>query len=235
MEKDSQLSIVQADLDDATKGRLLTEQYDRATGGMKEVLIFGAMMMQLRAEHPELTKSGPRPKNCAKRGAIQTAEPLTLSKWLEKHAPKVKAATARRFLAVTEAIAEDYAKIVGAKIAKQYALPELVCASDLPRNAASKQLELFEWVNGTSQRSWLDRFQTSSPQKRGRDARSNAKPKPKTVEELAAEAEEEITNVLNLLDGWFKANHHGRVLPKTRATTIAVLEGAITKLNAVKS
>lgn len=234
MKKGSQLTIVQADLDDSTKGRLLTEQYERATGGMKEVLIFGAMMMQLRSEHPELAAKGRPAKKSATRGALSVPEPLTLSKWLEKHAPKVKGATARRFLAVTEAIAEDYVKIVGAKIAKQYALPELVCGSDLPRAAASKQLELFEWVNGTSQRSWLDRFQTTSPQKRGRDARGNAKPKPKTVEELAADAEAEITTVLNLLDGWFVAHHHTRVLPKTRATATAVLEGAITKLNAVK-
>lgn len=228
------LQTIKGEINDASQGKLLTEQYHRATGGMKEVLVFGAMMMQLRAEHPELVQKGRPTKKSAKRGALSETEPLTLSKWLEKFAPDVKGATARRFLAVTEAIAEDYAKIVGAKIAKSYTLPELVTTQGLPRQAANKQLELFEWVNGTSQRSWLDRFQTVSPQKKGRNNRGEVKLKPLTVEELERQAETELTTALNAFDAWFLAAHHTRIPAAKRLQTEAILEGAIQKLRAVK-
>ena len=130
--------------DDALKGQQLTAQYERATGGMKEVLIFGAMMLQLRAEHPEMAQKGRPAKKMSTRGHLSENEPLPLSKWLDKFAPKVMRSTALRFLAVTEAIAQDYPQIVGAKVSKRYTLAELVTASDLPRDAANKQLELFE-------------------------------------------------------------------------------------------
>lgn len=146
--------------EDALKGRQLTEQYHRATGGMREVLIFGAMMLQLRAEHPELTQRGNPKLQLSKRGQLDSETPLPLSKWLETHAPEVKRTTALRFLSVTESVAAEYTAIVGAKVAKTIDLPTLVTtpAKKLDDKLAAKQLELFEWVNGTSQRSWLDRF-----------------------------------------------------------------------------
>jgi hypothetical protein len=150
---DGQLSIRP---EDALKGQQLTEQYHRATGGMKEVLIFGAMMMQLRELHPELAQKG------GDRRSKSTVdfERVTLRDWLHSHAPEVKYATAQRFLAVTQSVATDYAQIVGPKAAKAMPLPELVTtpAKQLDEHMQSKQLELFEWVNGTSQKSWLDKF-----------------------------------------------------------------------------
>jgi hypothetical protein len=61
---------------------------------------------------------------------------------------------------VVENIAKEYAEIVGRKVAAKFTLPMLVstpCA-ELSPAAAAKQLELFNYVSGTSQRSWLDRF-----------------------------------------------------------------------------
>lgn len=219
--------------DDEIKGAQLTTQYELAVGGMQNVLICGAMMMLLRAEHPEMTKRGNPGK---KKGEMSARghSPMNLSTWLEKYAPKVKRTTALRFLAVTEAIEEDYVKIVGTKVAKLYSLPELVTTPDLPREAENKKHDLFEWVNGTSQRSWLDRFQTGSPQQRGRKTRQELKPKPKSAEELAADAEAEIGIVLGLLNAWFKAGHQLRVKSALRHTTEAALEGALQKLRAVK-
>jgi hypothetical protein len=222
--------------DDAMKGAQLTTQYHRATGGMKEVVIFGAMMMQLREEHPETAQRGGDRKS----KSTVDFDRLTLAKWLETYAPEVKRTTAIRFLHVTEAIAQDYVEIVGAKIAKLMPMSQLVTTAleELPETAQAKQLELFEWINGTSQKSWLDRFNPESPQKRAHKTKidqGNDKLKPKTAAELAQDAEDEIISILNALDGWFLAAHHTRVKRDTLTTTDAVLEEARKKLKTVKS
>lgn len=225
---------------DALKGQQLTEQYHRATGGMKEVIIFGAMMMQLREEHPEMTKRGNPKLQMSKRGQLENEAPLPLSKWLETYAPQVKRTTALRFLHVTEAINGNYAEIVGAKVAKLISLPDLVTkpAAELPAGCEAKQLELFEFVNGTSQRSWLDMFSPESPQKRGHKTKQdqgNDTQRPKTAAEITQEAEDELVTVLNLLDGWFLAAHHTRVKADSRKIAEAALEEAITKIRGVKA
>jgi hypothetical protein len=228
--------LATAPSEDALKGAQLTAQYHRATGGMKEVVIFGAMMMLLREEYPELAQKGGDRKSKSTRGLRSEDEPITLSKWLETHAPEVKRTTALRFLHVTQAIAEDYAQIVGPKIAKTISLQQLVTtpADDLQPQAAAKQLELFEWVNGTSQRSWLDRFSPDSPQKRGAANRDTTPRRPPTPEELAKQATEEITELLNLIDAWFTAGHHTRIERPIRLTADAIFEEASKKLRAVK-
>lgn len=233
------LKVIHAPLDDATIGAQLTAQYKLATNGMQQVVIFGAMMMQLREEHPELTKPGgdrQTKKALSKRGQCSEPEPLSLSKWLEKYAPEVKRTTALRFLNVTEAITQDYIQIVGKTTAKLISLPELVTtpAAQLPKGCESKQLLLFDWVNGTSQKSWLYRFSPQSPQKRGRDGRGDDKPRVKTAKELEQDAKDEITTVLMMLDAWFEVGHHNRVPSDIRVTADATLEEARKKLKAVK-
>lgn len=59
-------------------------------------------------------------------------------------------------------------------------------------------------------------------------------PRIKTVQDLHAEAEDELTSVLNALDAWFLAEHHTRVKAATRTQAEAILEGAIAKMRAVK-
>jgi hypothetical protein len=221
---------------DALKGLQLTEQYHRATGGMKEVIIFGAMMMQLREEHPEMTKRGGDRRS---KSAVDT-DRVTLAKWLETYAPQVKRTTALRFLHVTEAIMPSYPQIVGAKVAKLISLPDLVTkpVGELPPGCEAKQLELFEFVNGTSQRSWLDMFSPESPQKRGHKTKQdqgNDKPRVKTAAEIVQEAEDELVMVLNLLDAWFLAAHHTRVKRESLTTADAVLAEALTKIRGVKA
>lgn len=226
---------------DAVMGEQLTTQYHRATGGMKEVVIFGAMMMKLREEHPEMTQKGNPKLQLSKRGQLEGQEPtLSLTKWLETYAPEVKRATAYRFLHVTESIAEKYVEIVGAKVAKAMPLPELVtaAASELPKGFEAKQLELFEFVNGTSQRSWLDMFSPESPQKRGHKTKvsqGNDKVKPKTAAELAQDAEEEIATILDNIDAWFIAGHQNRVKAETLTVVDATLSEAIKKIRGVKA
>lgn len=224
--------------DDKLMGEQLTTQYERATGGMKEVVIFGAMMMKLREKHPELTQKGGDRRSKSTRGLCSDeTETVTLTRWLETYAPKVKKATAYRFLHVTESIADKYVEIVGKKVAKAMPLPQLVTApvDELPEGFEAKQLELFEYVAGTSQRSWLDMFSPDSPQKRGKKhAGPQAAPKPKTAEELAEDAKDELNLLLTSLDGWFLAAHHTRIDKQMRALADAAFLEASKKLKSVK-
>lgn len=137
--------------DDAVVGQQLTAQYKRAVSGMREVLIFGAMLMQVES-------CVQRGQNSASRGP--TAKGTGLKGWLERFAPEISRPTAYRFLGITKAIAGDYQAIVGSQIAGRYDLPTLALAdpATLPERVRAKQLELFDYVAGTSQRSWLDQF-----------------------------------------------------------------------------
>lgn len=231
------LQVITADDgQDAEMGRQLTAQYERAIGGMKEVVIFGAMMMKLRELHPELAQRGGDRKSKSTVDNDPHNKPLTLQKWLETHAPAVKRPTALRFLAVTESIAEEYKTIVGATVAKQFSLPALVTtpADKLPKAAADKQLTLFEFVTGTSQKSWLDRF-VPAKSGGGNNRSSPTVLKPKTAAQLEQEAEDEAADFMGKLDAWFLAGHHARVSKATRDTADAVLEEARKKIKAVKA
>jgi hypothetical protein len=143
------LTIHQAD--DSLMGQQLTEQYHRAIGGIREVLRFGAMMMQLR-NYIESTRGLDHHTTTGK-GAKYDAN-TGVDAWLKQFAPEVKKATAYRFLHVAESIAQQFqtpAKITFADLATK--APE-----ELPEKLRSKQAELWEFVDGTSQRSWLDAF-----------------------------------------------------------------------------
>jgi hypothetical protein len=147
-------------ISDSAMGEQLTAQYKRAVSGMREVLIFGAMLMQLE----EKLAPSVHARTLGGKLAGSTREGGGMKGWLEAHAPEISRPTAYRFLGITKSIGEEYAQIVGAKVAKAYDLPALVLAdsSTLDAHAALKQGELFDFVSGTSQRSWLDRFKPMS-------------------------------------------------------------------------
>ncbi len=129
---------------DALMGKQLTEQYHLAVGGMTQVLRFGAMMMGLRqnlSTREQVSKGGRGNKD-------------GVSDWLRQHAPEVNRTTAYRFLHVAEAVAKEFelpAKVSFIELATS-------SAADLPEKLQQKQTELWDFVGGTSQRSWLDRF-----------------------------------------------------------------------------
>jgi hypothetical protein len=156
---------------DAEMSADVTAQYHRATGGMVEVLKFGAMLMQLEEglDSARLADgnsalgiaSEPIDSKCGinSRGAGRYEKGTGLKAWLETHCPAVKISTAWRFLTITKGVAADhYPKLVGPKVAKKYTLPKLVntAPAELPEPAREKQEALFDFVRGTSQRSWLD-------------------------------------------------------------------------------
>lgn len=139
-------------------GEQLTEQFERATGGMREVLIFGAMIMHLRASI------------ISARGNVRTgganSKDSGIKAWIEEHAPKVNLSTAYRLESVTAAIADKWDGLPES-LAKKIAFPDLVTLPEpklakIDRRLPKKRVELFDYVKGTSQRSWLDQFVNTS-------------------------------------------------------------------------
>jgi hypothetical protein len=114
---------------------------------MTEVLRCGAMMMFLRNKLRDSTRGAGVPRGRHSDGGIKA--------WLKEFAPDVKESTAYRFLHVAEAVARDF------EIKEKISFIELATTefSKLPEKLQQKQEELWEFVNGTSQRSWLDRFE----------------------------------------------------------------------------
>ena len=130
---------------DEQMGAQLTDQYRKAVGGMTEVLRFGAMIMGLKqnlSTREQVSKGGRGNKD-------------GISEWLRENAPEINRTTAYRFLHVAEAVARDFqlpAKVSFIELATTQ-------ADQLSEKLQQKQSELWEFVNGTSQRSWLDRFE----------------------------------------------------------------------------
>lgn len=180
---------------DALMGAQLTEQYQRAVGGMTEVLKFGAMMMMLRERYPEIAQRGGDRRSKSN----VNFDRVTLREWLSEHAPEVNRTTAYRFLHVAEAVSQKF------ELPARVSFIELATkpAEDLDERLRKKQLELWEFVNGTSQRSWLDMFkpveshQTYHPPRRMRLVGEDGTPLSPT--ELAAQAAREHEAVISRL------------------------------------
>jgi hypothetical protein len=142
-------------------GDQLTDQYHRATEGMRAVVKFGAMLMQIR----DALGTGSTRGHGGKFGDKGTG----LEAWLKQFAPSVPHATAYRFLSVAEAVQESFK--LPAKAEKMLGFAGFVTATpdqltEMEPAWQAKQLELWECIDGTSQRSWLDRLR---PKKRGGD------------------------------------------------------------------
>jgi len=226
-------SLVATD-DDSILAAQLRDQYERATGGMREVLKFGAMLMKLR----ELIETGPRADQFV--GGRGNEGGVRL--WLRTHCPDISYSTAQRFLAIAEQIQTEYLSLVGARTSKAYTLPDLVAADpdDLPEHARAKQLELFDYVSGTSQRSWLDRI---APRRSDHTPGGNTydrhdtdghlvkgKGAPKSDTTRAADAAELANAILDDIDRFFNIGHATDLTADGRRTMIAALKDAARKL-----
>jgi hypothetical protein len=142
-------------------GAQLTEQHERATNGMREVAVFGAMMMKLRAliiaNNSNVELLDKRSIRTGGAGAKDTG----VKAWLEKFAPGVPHSSAHRFESV--ALAAQALFELPETLAKKIEFPDLVTKAErdlekIDRRLPKKQEELFAFVKGFSQKSLLDKF-----------------------------------------------------------------------------
>ena len=146
------------------------DQYHRATGGMREVLKFGCMMLVLEAHLENVSNSDTLP---AKRG--RDSKGGGLKGLLEKNRPDIKRPTAYRFRDVAKAV--QTACGLPGKATKRLTFEQIVTAdpktlSDVEKKA---QTGLFAFVDGTSQKSLLDDYKEAG--NRGGDTSGSTKKK----------------------------------------------------------
>lgn len=123
--------------DEAVMARQLSEQYQRAVGGLWEVVKFGAMMVHLR---DALSARGQSGKGVAA--------------WVEEHCPEISRPTAYRFMAIAEGLRQEVK--LGAKVD----LLNLLTADhkDLEPKLLRKRTEIQDMLEGRSQRQLLLMF-----------------------------------------------------------------------------
>jgi len=145
--------------EDATMGRQLTEQWERAIGGTREQIVFGAMMLKLKAR-----VLAPRAES-KHEGSGRFAKGEGLKGWLKAHAPKVGESTAYRLMEIAEGV-QDLCKL-----GKKVDLEELLAGSaeDMPEKLAKKRAEIESLIEGKSQRQLLLAFGGGSGKARGGD------------------------------------------------------------------
>lgn len=187
----SAVALIDDDEQSREMGAQLEEQYDRATSGMREVLLFGAMMMHLR-ERLAGSKTTAVLEDRAKLPKGRHAAEGGVTGWLEKFAPKVAPSNARRFEAVAFATAKLWDGLPDT-LAKKIEFPDLVTkkARDLEkidRRLPKKQEEVFEFARGHgSQKALLDQFVAKFGQG-GNQYDRGEKGKRRTKAQLEAEA-----------------------------------------------
>ena len=133
---------------DVIMGRQLTEQWDRVVGGQREQLIFGAMMLKLRAH-----LLSPRADSKHK-GSGRYAKGEGVEAWLAAHAKRVSKGTAYRLMDIAEGVAAEF------KLGKRVDLEMLLSAQveNLDTNLAKKRAKIEECIEGRSQRQLLLEF-----------------------------------------------------------------------------
>lgn len=163
--------VLAGESEDATLGRQLTEQWERAIGGTREQIVFGAMMLKLR-ERISSARGRVHPGGAS-------SKDTGVEGWLKQHAPKISKGTAYRLMEIAEGV-QDLCKL-----GKKVDLEELLAGSveDLPERLAKKREEIEKLIEGKSQRQLLLAFGGGSGKARGGDT-SHA-PKLTPEEELA--------------------------------------------------
>lgn len=198
-------------------GAQLTEQYQLAVGAMTEILKFGAMMMMLR-ERCDSTRGVAKLGNAARKGT-------GLKAWLKEHAPQVKEATAYRFMDIAESVAEQFALPKKVKFAELATKP----ADELTKSLQKKQLELWDFVNGTSQRSWLDQFKRDHREENGGKRTRPNGTKRRTSDEkgfddaLSQALDWYELGVVGLKESYLHSDERWAVLPEVQLANVADL------------
>ncbi len=144
--------------EDELLGLQLSMQWEKAVGGQRDQILFGAMMMKLKAR---LSARG-QPK----KGGHDLKKGEGLQGWLEDHAPKVSRGTAYRLMEIAEGVQAI------CKLGKKIDLEELLACSgeDVPEQLQKKRAEIEKLIAGKSQRQLLLEFGGKE------DGRSNNKP-----------------------------------------------------------
>lgn len=139
--------------EDALLGAQLTAQWERVKANRRDDLIFGAMMLRLRA-HCDSARGVAKKGNAERKGT-------GLKAWLSQHAPAVSESIAYRLMEIADGISADFNL-------KKIDLETLLAAQldGLDEKLAKKRAQIEEVIEGKSQRQLLLEF-GKGPDRRG--------------------------------------------------------------------
>lgn len=142
-----EITIAPEQSDQALMARQLSEQYQRAVGGLWEVVKFGAMMMHLRAALVGVAGPG-------NSGSGRYASGSGIEAWIKTNCPEISRPTAYRFLAIAEGLREEV------KLGVKVDLLHLLTAdhADLEPKLLKKRADIQDLLEGRSQRQLLLMF-----------------------------------------------------------------------------
>lgn len=129
----------------------LSEQYQRAVGGLWEVVKFGAMLVFLQEKIA--------PAVASVKTGNRYAEGDGLKAWLAEHCPDVKISTAWRFKGLAEGLQKEF------KLGEPADLHRLLTAPEDELNRADRKTreEIAGFLEGQSQRQLQFRFLSDAP------------------------------------------------------------------------
>jgi hypothetical protein len=176
--------------EDAQMSKLVIAQYPKAIGATREILIFGAIL--LNVEKVILSR-----ENKMSRGTLNSAgrpQGTGLKGWLAIHAPKVNYNTAAKFKRLAEAVHEslqlpqktDFVHLLSAPV------------EELPAKEQKKREKLDDCIEGKSQRQLLFNFgiDTKGGKKKGGPVNAGQTLDRRTKEEIARDEFEEAARTL---------------------------------------
>lgn len=195
----------------------LTAQYQRAVGGMRNVVLFGAMMLKLQ-DFITVSARGHGGKFGDKNSGVKA--------WLARYAPDISRSTAYRFMAVAEAVQAEY-KLPAKAEPLGFAAFATAKPEDLPEPLRVKQQELWQNIEGTSQRSWLDKLKPRTVPTAGditpRDENGNRVVTKPTPEQTLTKITEQTKEwAASLLDGQYLKHDLWRMLEDEENLCLAI-------------
>lgn len=135
----------------------LTDQYRKAISGTRDILLFGAMMMQLggmlnqRGNNRDADANGPNAKG------------LGLKGWIEEHCPEINYRTAQSFYHLARGLVETFALPAKLDLSRLLSAP----VDDLSKSDASLRAQLDDFIEGKSKRQLEFDFGIRSTRKTG--------------------------------------------------------------------
>lgn len=175
----------------------LTDQYKRAISGTRDILVFGAMMLQLggmlnqRGPNRDADATGPNAKG------------LGLKGWIEEHCPAINYETARSFCNLARGLVENLAIPPKIDVARLLSAPE----DQLTKHEANIRTKVDEFIAGKSKRQLEFDFSIRKPQakpvgapKGNQNALKEGTEEQQSIDDLVSIVSERLGNALRVIE-----------------------------------
>lgn len=217
----AELAIVEGEITDAQKGEQLVAQYAKVKQATFDIVIFGAMLMQIRDELTKRAKSiGSGPGRYEKDSGFKG--------YLNKYAigpdgkPVISEMTAYKYIKLAEGIRAEFRLPAKTDLVKLLSAP----AAELPKGEKSTREKIEKFVEGKTQRQLEFSFGTTdSKNKGGKKEKKKPDPTPEeALEQKRLDAVASYEHIVTLMDTFFTNNDH-TLLDKDQRTLFAATLG----------